>query len=401
MKRLLFLSSVPPLSGATGYALRTSAVLRWLSSRFQVDVLYQASDDDTAASSVPLSVLGSVDAVEDRRGPAEFAAAVLGKLPYHDSLACNPPFRRALAEKLSRVRYDLIWVNKTSHLSLLKEMAPSAPLIMDQIATETSVWDNLVENDPRWWAKPFFRWNRRKVMAANHGYYGMIRGVVCITSQDLAETRRAFPRVQAVLAPMGFDPEQYEPSPPRLDRRTLVFSGTDAVRNQEAVRIFCEKAWPRVRSKIPDARLLWVGNARRERLRFRLPEGVEMTGRVASILPFLAEGDVFVAPFTMGEGMKAKIIEAMALGKVIVATPMGVRGVPVEGLPFVRMCEDWDAFGRAVVEFLRREDLADLCARSREHALAHYTWEKVLAPLEPFLAKCAPNLEFRGQASHA
>jgi glycosyltransferase involved in cell wall biosynthesis len=74
-----------------------------------------------------------------------------------------------------------------------------------------------------------------------------------------------------------------------------------------------------------DARLLILGEGKeRERLeaqvrRLELEDAVQLPGRVGSIAPWLARADLFVLS-SRREGLPAVVIEALALGKSIVAT---------------------------------------------------------------------------------
>ena len=56
-------------------------------------------------------------------------------------------------------------------------------------------------------------------------------------------------------------------------------------------------------------------------------EGVTVTGRVADTRPHLDGAAVVVAPLSLGGGMRVKVLEALAMGKALVATPRALAGI--------------------------------------------------------------------------
>lgn len=91
------------------------------------------------------------------------------------------------------------------------------------------------------------------------------------------------------------------------------------------------EAWPRVRRDVPDAHLVLVGDGP---LRDDLPRlaaalgvggSVRFAGFHSPASPFVAACDVFVLP-SVTEGMPNALLEAMCLGRAVVATRVG--GVP-------------------------------------------------------------------------
>lgn len=120
--------------------------------------------------------------------------------------------------------------------------------------------------------------------------------------------------------------------------------------------------WPTVRGRVPDARLVLVGEGPdREALQRRaatLPE-VSLTGGRTDVLRWLAAADVVVVP-SRWEGMALVPLEAMAAGRSVVATavagigesvPAGA-GVVVRAGERVELCE-------AVAHRLVHRDRAD------------------------------------------
>jgi len=67
---------------------------------------------------------------------------------------------------------------------------------------------------------------------------------------------------------------------------------------------------------------------------------------------------VMIAPLFAGGGMRIKVLEAMALGKPIVATTLGAGGLDVENGRDILIADDATAFANAVALLLRDPQMA-------------------------------------------
>lgn len=192
------------------------------------------------------------------------------------------------------------------------------------------------------------------------------------------------------IIPNGVSLEQYsadvEPLPELSDgRRNILFLG----RYEEPRKGFryLLRAFPKIRSQFPDARLVVVGvgdASRYERFmnQHDLTEAdVVFVGFVADELKprYYASCDVFCAPSTGRESFGFILLEAMASGKPVVATAIdgysdviraGQDGILVEP-------KDSEALALGIVRVLADSDLrARLALNARERART-FSWEEV------------------------
>jgi glycosyltransferase involved in cell wall biosynthesis len=147
------------------------------------------------------------------------------------------------------------------------------------------------------------------------------------------DERRAFGRSNAAVVPNAFWPQpafEREPAPPG---RTLVFVGTLGwAPNRRGIEWFVREVWPRIRAQRPDLVLRVVGGPLAEDETAALPAwsrapGVEALGRVPDVTPFLEDALYSVCPILDGGGTRIKIVESLAFGRPVVATPFGARGL--------------------------------------------------------------------------
>jgi len=168
--------------------------------------------------------------------------------------------------------------------------------------------------------------------------------LVPISVEDEREFRAMGARRPSLVLPCGIDMSQPLPRA-EVDRYSVYFIGSMRYRpNQEAARWLVDEVWPRVLALEPRARLTLAGSGQGE--------------DIADIRTFSAPFRAMLAPMFSGSGMRIKVLEAMALGKPVVATPLGAGGIDVTPGENILIAEDADAMARHVVDVIHDDVLA-------------------------------------------
>jgi glycosyltransferase involved in cell wall biosynthesis len=79
--------------------------------------------------------------------------------------------------------------------------------------------------------------------------------------------------------------------------------------------------------ELPEVRLYLAGRKMPDELKEAQIEGVEVVGEVADSAEFIASKQINVVPLLAGSGIRVKIIEAMELGKTVIATTTAADGI--------------------------------------------------------------------------
>lgn len=175
----------------------------------------------------------------------------------------------------------------------------------------------------------------------------------------------------------------------RGDGPLIVFTGQMDYRpNIDAVSRFARAILPQIRTQHVAARFAIVGRAATAAVQAltTLP-GVIVTGAVPDTRPWLAAADAVVAPLSLARGVQNKLLEAMAMGRPVVASSAALTGIDI-GNPPVAYSADSDGdtaqmVGDLIAQPTRAMALGDA---ARAHMQAHYSWAATLAPLAAMLA---------------
>lgn len=153
---------------------------------------------------------------------------------------------------------------------------------------------------------------------------------VVISDVDRAMLQALQPALNIDVIPNGIELERFEARYSGRAAKTLLFVGNFAYApNQDAARVLVEQVLPQAREQEPSAKLQLVGINPPDWMRALTDEHIEVTGAVPDVRPYLARATVYVCPLRIGAGVKNKVLEALAMGIPVVATPLSVDGINV------------------------------------------------------------------------
>jgi polysaccharide biosynthesis protein PslH len=202
--------------------------------------------------------------------------------------------------------------------------------------------------------------------------------IVVFAERDLPAVEPTAGAAALVRIPLAVEVPSRALDPEGADPPTIVFIGGFAhPPNVDAALWLGTTLFPRVLERVPDACLDVVGQEPSEEVRALARGRVSVHASVPDVTPYLDHAAVVVAPIRLGGSMRMKVLEALASGKALVATPRAAEGVEaVPGDHFV-LATDADELVEALVALLLEpERRRVLGQRARVWAEAHLGWER-------------------------
>lgn len=180
-----------------------------------------------------------------------------------------------------------------------------------------------------------------------------------------------------------FAPEHQFESPFTAAEPAVVFTGAMDYRpNIEAVQWFADVVLPSLMTRRPAPVFYIVGTnpAASVRVLGKRPN-IRVTGRVPDTRPYLAHAALVVAPLRIGRGVQNKVLEAMAMGRPVIASPeafSGINGQPGHDL----LVADGAASMIRLAQDVLDGGYPHLGEHARQTMCRGYDWEQTLAPLD-------------------
>jgi glycosyltransferase involved in cell wall biosynthesis len=168
-----------------------------------------------------------------------------------------------------------------------------------------------------------------------------------------------------------FDTDRYFNLPVE-SATTMVYIGSTDLRKRKGLELLIKHVWPKVRAQIPKARFVLAGVGTEI---FSDPaNGIVGLGHVEDDRPILSKGRIFVNPQNSGTGVKLKSIIAMAAGRTLVSTDIGVEGIAgIPGTHFISVPSVEEMYPYLLNLFKDEHQAMAIGARAREIAVKNYS----------------------------
>jgi polysaccharide biosynthesis protein PslH len=196
------------------------------------------------------------------------------------------------------------------------------------------------------------------------------RATVCValTNEDKITMERLEPNIDVRMIPNGSDHHKKmdDAKTPLLlatssehsvitdSCPSILFVGNFAYEpNIDAALYFARDIFPLIVRYVPNVKLFLVGNAPPPEIYSLMSnKQIEVTGGVASVIPFYKRADVVVCPLRIGGGVKVKVLEALGFGKAIVSTSIGAQGLDLSSHTALVVSDEVTDFAEKVIRLL-------------------------------------------------
>jgi len=308
-------------------------------------------------------------------------------LRVHKSLEMS----KAIAEMVTKDRYDFV----IAEYSVMGQFIHRNPLLQPvrRIVSVHECYYLARLKDFR-----HYRWGTKKLKEAinlkglkkfEFDMYEEADKVLCLTPQGKEELLNIRATLDIDIVPHGVDVEHFPYSDPPNEEKSIIFVGNYLhFPNVDAVLYFAREIWPKVKRLSPGLKFVIVGQSPPPEIKnLENDPEIVVTGRVDDVTPYLKQSTIFICPVRLGGGFRGKILEAMAIGRPIVATPLGAEGIPAQNEKNIILADNPESFSRGIERLLHDTNLYDqIRVRGRNLVEEKYAWEKGVQVLENILA---------------
>ncbi|MBC8136344.1 MAG: glycosyltransferase [Fibrella sp.] len=352
-------------------------------------VTVAALADDSFASADALAELRTrCDAVHvvphsRTQGAWQALLALPTPMPLWAAYCHSEALETRLCELVATGAFDVAHIEHLRAAHFVPSLAP-LPIVFDAVDCITALRKQMMDSGNGSFSSRLLSWEEwRKLRTYEPRICRLFGQVVVTAEQDKVELQRLDPGSPPItVIANGVDADYFHPDPhiaPEPD--TLVFSGKMSYEaNQDAASFLLKEILPRLRQSRPRAKAIIVGSSPSRALKSLAVRtgGVTLTGFVDDIRPYLLRATVAVCPIRIGVGIQNKVLEAMAVGRPVVCSPIAARALPEtagtgDG---VYVAETAGEFARVCAEILAKPDheLAESGRAARAFVAPNYRW---------------------------
>jgi glycosyltransferase involved in cell wall biosynthesis len=215
---------------------------------------------------------------------------------------------------------------------------------------------------------------------------------ITCSSLDTQRLERVAPGVTVAEVPNGVDTEYFFPNGNFEYPLNLVFAGNMSwYPNAAAMLFFADRVWPCLKAKVPGVTIDVIGGNPPPRLS-ALSErdgDFRVHGFVPDVRPYISRAAAYVCPIMDGGGTKLKILDALAMGKAIVAHPIACEGIEVQDGRDVIFARKPDEFVKSIATVLESPELRNqLSLNARSLAVSSYSYSFIGQRLVSEIERC-------------
>jgi polysaccharide biosynthesis protein PslH len=385
--KLLFLSQTLPYPPDSGTAIRSYNVLRLLARDYDVTALCfyrRATTPDLAKSLSALrSIASSVEAfpIEQEHSSArmliDHARSVLTGRAYTTFAYRNAAFTRALLSHLAREPFVLAHLDSLD-LGAYVPLLAGMPVVAVHQNVESALLRRRAANDSNVMRRLYLNHQARLMEGEERRWSPRVAVNLAVSDADLEELRTLVPSARFEMIPNGVDVDTFVPSSGGAREGIVFVGGMSWFPNADALEYFEEEILPAVRARDERVKVTWVGRAKPDVIASYAKRGIQLTGHVDDIRPYVARAACYVVPLRIGGGTRLKILDAWAMGKAVVSTSVGCEGLDAVDGQNILIRDDPAAFAAAVTMVLRDSGLrASLERNARTTAEQRYSWNVI------------------------
>lgn len=397
MPKALFLTHRFPFPPNKGDKIRAFNILEHLGQRYEV--FLGCLDGDTEgpadvdwAKKRGYAVYCGVSHLLQRL--PQTALAMINGAPLSTGYFLHQGLWRWVQDTLRTQRPELIYVYSSAMAQYVtRSERNGAQFIMDFVDVDAVKWSQYAKttNPPVNWlyaleAKRLLRHDRDVAHIADASLF--------VSQTELDVFKSLAPETENKLHPVsnGVDTTYFAPTAANtLDGRNIVFVGVmDYWPNVEAVQWFAKDVLPVVRKHCPNARFQIVGSKPSPAVRILADTpGIEVTGAVADIRPYLENASVVVTPLRIARGLQNKVLEGMAMAKPLVTTSAALEGISARPDEHVLVADQAGSFAQQTIKCLTDPAFSKMGQRARKFVVENYSWSAQLKALDAILARHA------------
>lgn len=387
MKNILVITARVPVPPDDGWKMRTSALIRTLSSRGnQVDLLtYSSGDADDADLEALSGVLRSVRSVRRSKAysPWDLLRGLIFSEPFPVFNYRQDDFAQVIEAMAAQRDYDAVQVEDVVMAQYVLNL-PFPLKVLDMHNVESSLMARFARQERSPAKSLYARITAAKLERYERDVTRFFDLVTVCSEQDKALLTSMGVTASMEVIPNGVWCDAYDPDQTAAQDGGIVFIGRmDYHANVSGAHFLVDEILPRLLKLCPGVRVSIVGKNPGPAIRAMEGPNVAVYADVPDVAPYLAKAAVVVVPLLVGGGTRLKILEAMAAGKAVVSTRIGAEGIEAVDGEEISLMDSPEEFAAEVARLLGDPGARmRMGAAAREMVSKRYDWDVVGGTLD-------------------
>jgi glycosyltransferase involved in cell wall biosynthesis len=252
---------------------------------------------------------------------------------YHISRFISKEFESKLIELLQKEKFDIVQLETlylAPYIDTIKKYS-KALVTMRAHNVEFEIWERITTNTTFLPKKWYLKYLTQKLKKFELGRLNDYDYLIAVSERDLKEFKNLGYKNGAMASPIGLNLGHYTNVKPIKTLNSMCFIGAlDWMPNLEGLDWFMIQVWPKLSAQFPELKFHIAGRNTPASISDLHFNNVVIHGEVDNAVNFINNHSIMIVPLFSGSGMRVKILEGMALGKVVITTTLGKEGIEAE-----------------------------------------------------------------------
>ena len=322
--------------------------------------------------------------LDNRIKPLPALLNLFGRKSYVVDRFQSQEYERKLTEILKQQTYDVVHVDNLPSCLYIDTVRrySQTPIVYRAHNVEYNIWSRAADADTNPFKKMYLRIQAERLRKFELSSLQKADMVLAISKDDETFIKEIVPGKKTLVFPAGIDIDESH-VPDRPSEVSLFFIGAlDWLPNLQGLDWFLNDVWPQVHAAFPDLKFHLAGKKMPQQFYNYASQNVVAYGEVPSASEFMAQHSVLLSPALSGSGVRVKIIEALASGKVILSTTIAAEGSGTEDGKNILIADTAADYVRQIRRLIQETGLlASISKNARDFALDNFQNKKLIAGL--------------------
>jgi glycosyltransferase involved in cell wall biosynthesis len=298
--------------------------------------------------------------VDNRIKPLDAFLNLFKGSSYNIDRFISKEYEQELIHILQKEDFDIVHLEGLFLVPYIKTIRKysKAKIAMRQHNIEFSIWERLAEQAKNPLKKTYLNLLAKRLRKFELDHINDYDLIVPISKIDEKAYIKLGTKQPLFLHPFGIDIEKIQFHPADTLPLSLYHLGAmDWLPNQESVQWLLEKVMPLIYEKLPETKLYLAGRNMPDHYTSQNWKNVAVLGEVPDAAAFEKDKSILVVPLLSGGGVRIKIFQAMAMGKTVITTSIGVEGIEAENNKEVFIADTPLEFARKIIDVVQQPEL--------------------------------------------
>lgn len=289
--------------------------------------------------------------------------------------------KSAIEKKIQEEKFDLIHAETFYVMPHIPKT--TVPILLVEQTIEYLVYRHFADEFKNPLVKPLLYLDVAKMKYWELKYWKRAREVVAMSEEDKRTMLDEVTGLNVDIVPNGVDSDFFgKIITARLKEPVVLYLGNFTwLQNREAVEVLINKVWPKIKNRLPQAKLWIVGKDAEVFFKNLKSQDVKVM-EVADVREAYQKASILVAPIYGGGGTRYKNFEAFASGLPVVTTSIGIRGTDALNGKEVIIRDDSGEIAEAAITLLTDRTLYQRIAENaRKMVREKYDWDPIAKKL--------------------